>query len=90
LLNLYGDGGEKFMAGGLFLRRAKNWMIAGKQLADDQPQVIKGQAGSAVDVNATVNKIASLEVRALSLLRLRLPKLIIPLACVVDYFGIVF
>ena len=42
LLNLMGEGGEKFMVGGLFVRRAKNWMVNGKRLSDDQPQIMKG------------------------------------------------
>ena len=33
LFNLYGDGGEKFMAGGVLVRRAKNWVVAGKNLS---------------------------------------------------------
>jgi hypothetical protein len=47
-------------------------------------------AGSNVNVNKIVTKLASLDVRALSLLRFRIPKLVVPLACVVNYFGIVF
>lgn len=43
-----------------------------------------------IDVNATVSKIATLEVRVMSILRHQIPKLIIPLACIVDYFGLVF
>jgi hypothetical protein len=37
-----------------------------------------------------VSKIATLEVRVMSILRHQIPKLIIPLACVVDYYGLVF
>jgi hypothetical protein len=37
LLNVGGDGREKFMAGGLFVRRAKDWVITGKNLSDDMP-----------------------------------------------------
>ena len=90
LFNLYGDGGDKFMVGGLFVRRAKNWRVCGKLLSEDQPQVVKGAAGTNIDVNHIVSKIAGLDVRALALLRHRFPKLIIPLACVVDYYGIAF
>ena len=85
LLNLMGDGGDKFMVGGLFVRRAKDWLIAGKHLTDDLPQV-----GASVNVNHIVGKLATLDVRALALLRFKIPNLVIPLACVVDYFGIVF
>ena len=35
-------------------------------------------------------KIACLDVRALAILRHRIPSLVVPLACVVDYYGIVF
>lgn len=35
LYNLYGDGGDKFMVGGLFVRRAKNWRVCGKLLSED-------------------------------------------------------
>ena len=41
-------------------------------------------------MNSTVSKIATLEVRVMSILRHQIPKLIIPLACVVDYYGLVF
>ena len=90
LYNLYGDGGDKFMVGGLLVRRAKNWRVCGKLLSEDQPQVVKGAAGTSVDVNHIVSKIAALDVRALALLRHRFPKLVVPLACVIDYYGIVF
>ena len=85
LMNLGGDGGEKFVTGGLYVRRAKDWLIANKHLSDEMPM-----AGSTVNVNQVVAKLASLDVRALSLLRFRIPDLLIQLACVVDYYGIVF
>ena len=52
--------------------------------------MIKGAAGTSIDVNHIVSKVAALDVRVLSLLRHRFPKLVIPLACVVDYYGIAF
>lgn len=33
LYNLYGDDGEKFIAGGLLIRRAKDWMVSGMILS---------------------------------------------------------
>ena len=39
------------MAGGLFIRRAKNWLVNGKYLSEDDPRVIKGSAGLNLDVN---------------------------------------
>lgn len=47
-----------------------------------------GESGSAlVQISG---KIASLDVRNLALLRNRLDRLIVPLACVVDYYGLKF
>jgi hypothetical protein len=85
LLNLAGDGGEKFMAGGLSARRAKDWLICGKNLTDEMPM-----GGSTINVNQVVAKLATHNARALALLRFRIPNLLIPLSCVIDYYGIVF
>jgi hypothetical protein len=46
-----GDDGEKYMVGGVFVRRAKNWTINGKFLSEDEPKVKKGSAGTNIDVN---------------------------------------
>ena len=78
------------MVGGVFVRRAKNWMVNGKHLSEEEPRVMKGSAGTRIDVNSIVNKIATLDVRALSILRNRIPGLYIPLACIVDYYGTIF
>lgn len=83
LLNLGGDGGERFLVGGVYVRRAQDWLIANKHLSTEM-------AGSNVNFNKIVTKLASLDVRALALLRFRIPKLVVPLACVVNYYGIVF
>lgn len=85
LLNLGGDGGERFLVGGVYVRRAQDWLVANKHLSDEIPM-----AGSNVNINKVVAKLASLDVRALALLRFRIPKLVVPLACVVNYYGIVF
>mmetsp|Transcript_29137 Transcript_29137/g.43912 ORF Transcript_29137/g.43912 Transcript_29137/m.43912 type:complete len:123 (+) Transcript_29137:110-478(+) len=78
------------MVGGLFIRRVKNWVVAGRNLSSDEPQVMKASTSTGLDVAQVNNKIANLDVRALALLRHRIPKLVIPLACTVDYFGILF
>jgi hypothetical protein len=46
--------------------------------------------GSAIDMNYISRKIATFEIRALSLLRHRVPRLVIPLACIIDYYGAVY
>ena len=66
------------MVGGVFVRRAKNWSVNGKRLSEDEPRVMKGSAGTRIDVGSIVNKIATLDVRALSILRGRIPGLFIP------------
>ena len=88
--NLMGDEGSKFMVGGLFVRRAKSWMVCGKILDEKEPRIIKGSAGAHIDVNQVVNKIATLDVRTLAILRHRIPGLSIPLACIIDYYGLLF
>ena len=90
LYNLYGDDGDKFMAGGLLVRRAKNWNVYGKWLSEEDPRIIKGSAGVNMDVNQIVAKLAKLNVKTYALLRNRLADLVVPLCCIVDYFGIVF
>jgi len=51
LYNLYGDDGDKFMVGGLFVRHAKNWFVNGMKLSEDDPRVVKGISGTNLDVN---------------------------------------
>ena len=41
-------------------------------------------------VNEVSAKLASLDVRSLALLRHRVPNLVVPLACFVDYYGLTF
>lgn len=69
LFNLYGDGADKFMAGGLFIRRAKNWVVKGRSLSSESALVIQGSNSSGLDVNMINTKIASLNVRTMALLR---------------------
>lgn len=67
------------------VRRAKDWLVANKNLSDEVPM-----AGANLNVNRVVEKLATFDVRAMSLLRFRIPNLLIPLSCVIDYYGIFF
>jgi len=51
-----------------------------------------GGGGDSVSSNLTEisGKIASLDVRNLALLRNRIQRLVVPLACLVDYYGLKF
>ncbi len=51
-----------------------------------------GPGGDSGNTNLieTLGKIASLDVRNLAIMRNRLPRLVVPLACIVDYYGIKF
>lgn len=51
LYNLYGDDGDKFMVGGLLIRRAKNWTVYGKVLNEEDPRIVKGGPAMNLDVN---------------------------------------
>ena len=78
LWNLYGDEGDKYIVGGILLRRAKDWLL---------PPPISSSPSDLPDPSP---KLATLDVRNLSLLRNRIPNLIVPLACIVDYYGLKF
>ena len=43
-----------------------------------------------MDVNQVVAKLAKMDVKTLAMLRNKIDGLIIPMCCIVDYFGIVF
>lgn len=95
LFNLYGDDGDKFIVGGILLRRAKDWLVCGHQLseASQMMSTAKVDGGKSLSGSALAQvsaKIAALDVRNLALLRNRFPGLVVPLACVVDYFGVRF
>ena len=51
LYNIYGDEGDKFMVGGLLVRKAKNWLVHGKHLSEADPKVVKGLTGMNIDIN---------------------------------------
>jgi hypothetical protein len=46
--------------------------------------------GASVNLGQIVARMARYDVRALALLRFKIPKLVIPMACIIDYYGIVF
>src|SRR5688500_4727719 len=70
--HLYGAGGDKYVAGGLVLRRVKDWSLAGETIGE----------------GALANKVASHELNALDFVRGKLPELEVPLACIIDFFGV--
>ena len=74
LFNLYGDEGDKFVAAGLFLRRAKGWTMLGGSVPDGD----------------LAYKVAALEAKNLALLRGQIEGLCVPLACTVDHSGVRF
>ena len=41
-------------------------------------------------MNYICRKVAKYNIRALSLLRHRIPKLVIPLTCLIDYYGDIY
>jgi len=64
LFNLYGDDGDKFIIGGLMIRKARGWTICGSQASGDNSK----QAATSAS-NEVQGKIAALNVRNLALLR---------------------
>ena len=92
LLNLLGEGGEKYVVGGIYLRRAQGWTVCGQQFktfeAYDETDVFG--SGIHADLSEISAKLAALDVRNGSLLRNKVENLVVPLSCVVDYFGLRF
>ena len=64
LFNLYGDDGEKFIAGGILIRRAKGWTICGTTGSDEPTAKVESESSGEASA-----KIAGLNVRNLALLR---------------------
>lgn len=92
LFNLYGDDGDKFVVGGILVRRAKDWTICGQpftEAAKLHTTAIGNNDGSA-NLTEISGKVASLDVRNMALMRNRLPRLVVPLASLVDYYGLKF
>jgi hypothetical protein len=94
LFNLYGDEGDKFVIGGILVRRAKDWTVCGQPFTEAAKlhTTAIGTGGDQGNTNLSemLGKIASLDVRNLALMRNRLPRLVVPLATLVDYYGIKF
>ena len=64
LFNLYGDDGEKYVVGGILIRRAKGWTICGTTGSDEPTAKVAVESSGEVSA-----KIAGLNVRNLALLR---------------------
>ena len=93
LLNLYGDEGDKYIIGGILVRRAKDWNVDGVSFSEQALSttlVSNGKVETGSNLMSLSGKIATLEVRNYALLRNRIPDLIVPLACLVDYYGLKF
>jgi hypothetical protein len=93
LFNLYGDDGDKFVVGGILIRRAKDWTVCGQpftEAAKLHTTSLGPQGGESTNLLEISGKIAALDVRNLALMRNRLPRLVVPLACIVDYYGLKF
>ena len=91
LHNVLGDGGDKFVVGGIYIRRAQGWTVAGQQFSrfevlDDTAMSGLGQAING-DLTEASGKLAALDVRNAALLRNKIENLVVPLSCIVDYFG---
>lgn len=95
LFNIYGDDGDKYIVGGILVRRAKGWTICGSTLSDSsilsstEPSATSDPSSSP-SIAELSGKVAALDVRNLALLRNRIEGLVVPLACFVDYYGIKF
>ena len=91
---LLGHGGDKYIVGGILLRRTEGWQVAGQQLTyleerkQDKEELAIGEARG--DLSEISAKVASLDVRGSALLRNKIDGLVVPLACIVNYFGIRF
>lgn len=90
LHNIMGEGGEKYAVGGILLRRAQGWTVAGQQFqVFEMPPESIDTLGQHInsDLGEISAKLAALDVRNASLLRNKIENLIVPLSCIVDYFG---
>lgn len=98
LFNLYGDDGDKYVVGGILIRRAKDWTICGQPFTEASKMhttaLNKVGGGTGDQAGSTLQeisgKIAALDVKNLAALRNRVSRLIVPLACLVDYYGLRF
>ena len=68
------------MAGGIFVRRCKDWIVETFNLKNKEDVTV-------LSLEEICQKMANLEVRNSAFLRNKLPNLIVPLACTIDYLG---
>lgn len=95
LFNLYGDDGDKFVVGGILVRRAKDWMVCGQPFTEAAKLHTTAIGPGNTDAGGSnlseiSGKVASLDVRNMAIMRNRLPRLVVPLAAIVDYYGLKF
>lgn len=93
LFNLYGDDGDKYIIGGILIRRAKDWTICGQPFTEAgrlHTTAIGSTGDSGSNLSEISAKVASLDARNLALLRNRVARLVVPLASIVDYYGMRF
>lgn len=66
LFNLYGDDGDKFIIGGILIRKAKGWTICGTQAGGSENNSKLAATNSSNEISG---KLAAINVRNLALLR---------------------
>ena len=71
---LFGQGGDKIISGGMIVRKVANWH----------------SMGVSVPAGPNANELANHELRTLNFLRGLIPSLEVPLACIVDYYGMMY
>ena len=92
LHNVLGDGGAKYVVGGILVRRAQGWTVSGQQFQRLEVQEDNNNLdnfGSSInsDLSEISAKLAALDVRNAAILRNKIENLVVPLSCVVDFFG---
>ena len=92
LLNLLGEGGEKYVVGGIYIRKAQGWTVCGQQFKTFEAYEEGDVFGSGIhaDLSEISAKLAALDVRNSTVLRNKVENLVVPLGCIVDYFGLRF
>ena len=92
LLNLLGDGGEKYVVGGIYIRKAQGWTVCGQQFRTFEAYEEGDVFGSGIhaDLSEISAKLAALDLRNSTVLRNKVENLVVPLGCIVDYFGLRF
>ena len=72
--NIYGKGGTKWIMGGIIIRECKDWLLACESVGDGD----------------IAYKVADNELKGLNLLRGKIDYLELPMAGIVDYYGVRF